>query len=382
MPSAALSRRQLVLFVLFVLGAAAFMYLVLPRVAGVGQTIHSLGNADVAWLIGAVVLEVCSFGGYVVLFRTVFAPESERIDLVTSYQIALAGLAATRLFAAAGAGGIALTAWALRRAGLGRRLVAARMLTFLVLLYFFFGAVLLVCGVGLWAGLLGGGGPTLLTLIPALIAAGAFALTAAATLVPRDLERRLAHLSAGGGPLSRWTARVVAVPPLAAGGVRAAWAMVRAREIGLLGAGAWWAFDIAVLWASFKAFNAPPPPPAVLAMSYFVGMLGNLLPLPGGLGGVEGGMIGALVAFGTPLSSALVAVLAYRAISFWLPTIPGVIAYLHLRRTVGRWRQDERPPRRTGRFTRPARCYAIQNEVTALEAADAKVAAGTTDIAA
>ena len=74
-------------------------------------------------------------------------------------------------------------------------------------------------------------------------------------------------------------------------------------------------------------------------MAYFVGMLGNLLPLPGGLGGVEGGMIGAFAAFGVDFDLALLAVLSYRAISFWLPTIPGAIAYFQLRRTVARWRE-------------------------------------------
>ena len=76
-------------------------------------------------------------------------------------------------------------------------------------------------------------------------------------------------------------------------------------------------------------------------MAYFVGMLGNLLPLPGGLGGVEGGMIGALAAFGVDFDLAVLAVLSYRAISFWLPTIPGAIAYFQLRRTVARWRSEQ-----------------------------------------
>ena len=58
-------------------------------------------------------------------------------------------------------------------------------------------------------------------------------------------------------------------------------------------------------------------------MAYFIGPLGNVLPMPGGIGGVEGGMIGALLAFGLPGGRAVVAVLAYRAISFWLPTLPG-----------------------------------------------------------
>jgi uncharacterized protein (TIRG00374 family) len=73
-----------------------------------------------------------------------------------------------------------------------------------------------------------------------------------------------------------------------------------------------------------------------------VGQLANVLPLPGGIGGVEGGMIGAFVAFGEPASAAVVAVLTYRAISYWLPLLPGAIAYFQLRRTVSGWREQRR----------------------------------------
>ena len=89
----------------------------------------------------------------------------------------------------------------------------------------------------------------------------------------------------------------------------------------------------------------------MLVIGFFVGMLGNLLPLPGGIGGVDGGMIGAFAAFNVDTGLAVVAVLVYRAFTFWLPTIPGVIAYLQLRKTVERWRLE-----------RAAR-YTIQSEV-------------------
>jgi uncharacterized protein (TIRG00374 family) len=80
----------------------------------------------------------------------------------------------------------------------------------------------------------------------------------------------------------------------------------------------------------------------VIWMAYFIGTLGNLLPLPGGLGGVEGGMIGAFAAFGVDFNLSVLAVLSYRGISFWLPTVPGAIAYFQLRRTVTRWREEQR----------------------------------------
>jgi uncharacterized protein (TIRG00374 family) len=86
---------------------------------------------------------------------------------------------------------------------------------------------------------------------------------------------------------------------------------------------------------------------AVLVVGFFVGMLGNLLPLPGGVGGVDGGMIGAFAAFDVDSGLAIVAVLTFRAFTFWLPTIPGIVAYLRLRRTVETWgdRNVQRPGR-------------------------------------
>ena len=133
---------------------------------------------------------------------------------------------------------------------------------------------------------------------------------------------------------------------------------LRSRDPALLGAVLFWAFQIAVLWAAFHAFGDAPPL-AVLVQAFFVGMLGNLLPMPGGVGGVEGGMIGAFVAFGVDSGLAVVAVLVYRAFTFWLPLVPGVIAYFRLRRTVERWR-----PERAALGSRAADGYTIQTEVT------------------
>jgi len=119
--------------------------------------------------------------------------------------------------------------------------------------------------------------------------------------------------------------------------------LIRERRFGLLGAVGYWAFDIAVLGVSFKAFGADVWV-AVLVMGYFLGTLGSLLPLPGGIGGVEGGMIGAFVAFGVPADRAVIAVLAYRAISFWLPTLPGIAGYVGLRSTVRTWQAVDAEP--------------------------------------
>ena len=78
----------------------------------------------------------------------------------------------------------------------------------------------------------------------------------------------------------------------------------------------------------------------MLIQAFFVGMLGNLLPIPGGVGGVEGGMIGAFAAFGVDAGLAVVAVLVFRALTFWLPLLPGVIAFFKLRARVEVWRRE------------------------------------------
>jgi uncharacterized membrane protein YbhN (UPF0104 family) len=344
MPRVPVTRRSALAFGIFVLSAVAFLYFVLPKLTGFSSTAHRIESGDTWWIAIGVLLEICSFAGYVVLFRAVFVRPPSPIGWSESYQITMAGLAATRLFAAAGAGGIALTAWALRRSGMEARLVACRMVAFMVLLYVVYAAAVLFDGIGMGTGLLPGEGSFALTIVPAVVAALLFAVAGAMALLPGDIERRLARWASGSGRLERWLASAVTVPALAASGVRTAIGLVRERDPGLLGAPAWWGFDICVLWACFHAFGSAPPFTVIL-MAYFLGMVGNLLPLPGGLGGVEGGMIGAFAAFGVNLDQAVLAVLAYRAISFWLPTVPGAIAYFQLRRTVARWRSEQEAPK-------------------------------------
>jgi putative heme transporter len=343
MPRVQITRRQLVSFVLFMLSAAAFLYFVLPKLAGIGSTVHRIEQGDSWWIAIGVLFELLSFAGYVVLFRAVFVDDDGRIGWRESYEITMAGLVATRLFAAAGAGGIALTAWALRRAGMEARLVACRMVAFMVLLYVIYAASLLIDGIGLGTGLFPGGGSFAITFVPAIVAAVLFAGAIAIALLPEDIERRLGRLESSAGRGKRWLAHAVTAPALAASGVRTAIGLIRTRDPRLLGALAWWGFDICVLWAMFHAFGKPPPF-TVIWIAYFVGTLGNLLPLPGGLGGVEGGMIGALAAFGVHVDLAVLAVLSYRGVSFWLPTLPGAVAYIQLRRTVARWREQEDGP--------------------------------------
>jgi uncharacterized protein (TIRG00374 family) len=341
MPRVRFTRRRLLASIVFVVSTLAFLYFVLPKLLGLRDTWNRLQQGNVWWLALAAVLEVCSFLGYVALFRLVFVRGGGRIGWRASYQITMAGLAATRLFASAGAGGIALTAWAVRRSGMEARLVACRMIAFMALLYGVYMAALVVAGLGLYLGLFAGQAPFAITVVPAVFGAVVIAIFLSVSLLPGDFDR-LAKRWTRGGRVGRLVSRLATAPAAAASGIRTAIGLVRSRDLNVLGAVAWWGFDISVLWACFHAFGGSPPT-AVVVMSYFVGMLGNTLPLPGGIGGVDGGMIGAFTAFGVPVQLAVVAVLAYRGFAFWLPTLPGGVAYFQLRRTVARWRTERAP---------------------------------------
>ena len=130
-----------------------------------------------------------------------------------------------------------------------------------------------------------------------------------------------------------------------AGGLTEASRLVRERDLGvLLGSLGYWLFDNAVLWATFHAVGASPPVTVIL-MGYLIGQLGGALPIPGGVGGIDLGLVGMLVVYGAPASAAVAAVLAYRVILFWLPLLGGAVALWSLRRALIRSeRADICPP--------------------------------------
>jgi len=335
-----LGRRRIAVMIALGTIALVALYLLLPKLAGLNQTWGRLSHGDSLWLGAAAGAELLSIAGYAVLFRTVFGRDMRRLDWRASIQIPLAGIAAIRLIAAAGAGGVAVTAWALGRAGMEARVIACRMVANLIVQYAVYVAAIFIFGIGLGIGLLPGHGPFELTLLPAILSLALVGLVLSAALLPADMERRIRRVRGGPRWLRTFVRRAAAAPVALGEGARTAAALIVARRPGLLGAVVYWGFDVAALGFSFRAFGSNPAV-AVVVLCYFLGTLGSLLPLPGGVGGVEGAMIGSFVAFGIPAGEAVIGVLAYRAISFWLPTLPGIAGYIALRRTVRRW---ERTP--------------------------------------
>jgi uncharacterized protein (TIRG00374 family) len=340
-------RRKIASGLLLVLLLVVAIYVLFPKIVGADEALDKLDDAKWYWMLVAIGFNVVAFAAYVALFRGVLGGTRDddvhrRLDLRASYQITMAGLAATRIFSAAGAGGIVLTYWALRKAGVPRRRAACRMVAFLVLTYFVYLAALIVFGVLLRVGVLNGRAPLAGTVVPAAVSGGIIALFLMIALIPHDFERRIEHY-ARGYRRTRYLQRIAKGPATLAMGTRTAIAYIRRPRGGVLavgGAVGFWAANIGILWASFKAFGGHVPL-GVLVQGFFVGMAANLIPSPaGGVGAVDAGMIGAFAIFGIDDSVVFPAVLTYRVIAFWLPIPPGIVAFIQLRSTVAGWERE------------------------------------------
>src|SRR3954447_15401725 len=338
-PSFFASPKRLLQTAVVVLLLLAAIYIIVPKIIGTKGAIGQLSEATPSWLVVAVAFVVLMLASYVALFRGVVGERVVHLEWRESYQVTMAGLAATRLFSAGGAGGIVLTYWALRKAGMPRRQTACRMVAFLVLLYAVYMIALMLDGTLLRTGVLNGVNSVGLTIVPAGLAAAAVAVFLLIALIPEDIERRLGRF-AQGYRFARYAQRLASGPATLARGTRTAIDFVRNPSRGglaVLGAVGFWAANIGILWAAFHAYGAKVPL-GVVVQGFFIGMVANLVPFaPGGVGAVDAGMIGTFVLFDVPGAEVFAAVPTYRLIAFWLPIPPGIVAFLQLRKTVARW---------------------------------------------
>jgi uncharacterized membrane protein YbhN (UPF0104 family) len=282
-----------------------------------------LAGADPLWLAAAVLLEGLSFASYVVMFGPIFCTG---LGWRRSWQIGGSELAMGSLVPASGAGGLALGAWILHRGGMDAARIARRSVAFFLIKSGVNFLAVAVLGTVMALGL---AGPELSLWLTAVPAAGATAAIAAVIALPR--------LGPGAPPApDASTARraISAARRALIDGARKAAQIVRSGDRRVLaGSLGYWAFDNAVLWATFHAFGASPPLMVIL-MGYLIGQLGGLLPIPGGIGGIDGGLIGTLIVYGASATETAAAVLGYRVILFWLPLIVGGIAFAGLRRDM------------------------------------------------
>lgn len=313
-------RRLLILAAVVVIVVA-----IITLVPGLAELRSRFANAQPGWLALGCVLKVLSGLGYVAAFRAVFC---RRMSWRLSGQIGFAELGANAVVPTGGIGGLALGVWALRRAGMSTERIARRTVAF-----FFLTSVpnvigVIVLGLGMALGVFEGPASLALTLAPALIAAAAIVLTIVGGRWAGRVESR------SGADASR--THLPRVLGTLSGGVEEALALLREHDrwlvIGLVG---YLGFDVMILWSTFHAFGVAPPL-SVIWMGYLIGELGGLIPVPGGIGGVDLGLVATLVLYKVPVGAATAAVLGYRAIALWIPAVLGSGAFVLLRRSLSR----------------------------------------------
>jgi uncharacterized membrane protein YbhN (UPF0104 family) len=309
--SASRMRRSLLVLGGIVLVVAAAIVL-LP---GLGSLRDRFAGAQPGWLVLAAVLQLGSCASYVLAFRAVFC---RRMSWRTSTEIGLSELAANSVFSIGGAGGLALGAWILRRGGLPTAFIARRTVAFFLLTSLANVGFLMLGSLALASGLLNGSPGFVLAVLPAVGGALAIALALAARRMAAGLAKRSMR------------ARITAAAEAAGAGVDEALTLLRSGDL----AAGYLLFDVAMLGVCFPAFGNDVPPVGVLLVAYIIGQLGGLIPIPGGIGGVDGGLIGTLVLYGVDATDAAVAVIAYRGLLLAIPALLGLPALAVLRRRL------------------------------------------------
>ncbi len=305
------------------IGALGVLIAIVLLAPGLGEVRDRLAGADPGWLVLATLLEALSFASYILMFGPIFCAG---LDRRRSWQIGGSELAMGSLIPASGAGGLALGAWVLHRGGMDGRRIARRSVAFFLITSAVNFLAVTVLGAAMALGLFGPDLSLWLTAFPAAAASLALGLVAA---LPRLGPGRPA-----GADASRLRRGIGAARRAVIDGTGEAIQILRSRNGRVLaGAVGYWAFDNAVLWATYHAFGLSPPL-TVLLMGYLIGQLGGLLPIPGGIGGIDGGVIGTLIVYGAPVAGTVAAVFAYRLILFWLPLVLGAIAFSALRRDM------------------------------------------------
>jgi uncharacterized protein (TIRG00374 family) len=297
---------------------------------GLGELRTRVTQLSPGWLALGAAMQLLSTVSYVVTFRAVFCP---RMSWRTSYEIGMAEQAANSVLPAGGAGGLALGAWALRRGGTSVDHIARRTVAFFLLTSLANVSTLILFAGGFAVGLLGDDAAPAVTF--GFAAAGLVAIVIALAL-PALAARAKADRRQPAAPAGRVRRIARRGIDTVSAGVSDAVALLRQRQLGVVtGSLGYMAFDIAALAACFGALGHAPSV-GVLVVAYLVGQLGGLLPIPGGIGGVEGGLIGCFALYHVPLATATAAVLAYRALALSIPALLGSVAFVKLRETLRR----------------------------------------------
>ena len=290
----------------------AVVLALLLAVPALRKVFTDMRSASTGWLVLAVTLELASCASFVVIFRHFFGGLAPR----RARQLAWTEMGSGALLPTGGAGALAFGGWLMHLDGVPTDQIVRRSTG----LFFLSSAVSVAAMTG-GAVLLGTGlsaGPSGVLAWGVPLAAGVAAIGLAFTL------RRLAQAS---------DSRLASSTPMRAlaDGVTEALAAMRHPSWRLAGAIGYLAFDIGVLYAALRAVHFDPPV-AVLILGYIIGYIGNLVPVPGSIGVLEGSLVSVLILYGAPAVETTAAVLIYHAVAFWVPSLGGLVGYRLLRR--------------------------------------------------
>jgi uncharacterized membrane protein YbhN (UPF0104 family) len=310
-PSASGRRGLRGLLTTTVLGVCAVT--VLLAVPDLRPVLREITAVNPALIGAAIALELASCLSFVVIFRLFFEP----VPTTEARELAWTQMGSGALLPGGGAGSLAVGGWLLHLAGMPTRQIVQRSSG----LFFLTSAInvltLAAAGLLLLLGIADGPHDAIRAGLP-VSAAGAAVLVLALPRLTRRISREHPH--------AIWLGDI-------ATGISAARDALARPSWRLIGAVGYLLFDIAVLLTAFAAVGALPPL-APLVIAYLVGYLANAIPVPGGIGVLDAGLVGALALYGLPVKQAVAAVLVYHAIAFWIPTLGGALAYIPLRRQL------------------------------------------------
>jgi uncharacterized membrane protein YbhN (UPF0104 family) len=281
---------------------------------------HQLAGADGGWITAALILELASTACFALAFHGVYDRRpSPRAS--TSMSLAVQGM--NIVLPSGGAGGLAIGAVLLDRAGVPRSFAASRTVALFLITSLVSFVAVVIAGFGVAAGLLSGEAKLTLTLLPGI---AALLVIVAVFALPRS-QGAVRH--APGGRLSTALANT---REYLREGVGASAELLRSGDrLVVAGAIGYFAFDVAALAAAFHAVGPAGLPLGLLVLAYTLGHGGAIVPIPGS---AEGGLIGMFVLYGMPLSTATAAVLAYRALHAGVPMVLGLIGLADVRRLL------------------------------------------------
>ena len=301
----------------------------LLAVPGLHHVGHDVSHMNAGWLIAAVLCEVLSCLSYVVAFLRVF----DRAPVRFGARVALSELAIGAAVSFGGASSIAAGGLLLVERGAPPGRVAERSAVLFLLTSAVNVLTLGLAGMGLWLGILPGKNDILLSLVPGIVGFGLFfGFLALAPIVDRFVP--VPAQASPSTSAAKWRRRIAIALRSTAGVVRSTARILFRPDWRIIGSIGFLWFDIAVLWVCFAAIG-PVPPLAVVILAYQIGYLSNLIPIPGGIGVLDGSFVGMFVLYGVNATTATAATVAYHAVSLWVPLMWGTVAFLLLRRTRG-----------------------------------------------